>query len=202
MIENNTELAEMISTRISHDLIGNIGALAGALELMKENNNELDEGTLGIISTASHTLKARQTFFRIAFGLDTKNIEAAELQKICEDYISTVGSRMYPITLKLGDVSPELVKVFSLGVMIGAEVCIRGGHIDISVNKNNMTISVTSEYDLSASKIAVYQNILQDIRPQDNISQYVQLIYLRELLGSDVAMKIDASDKSMTLIIG
>jgi len=202
MIENNTELAEMISTRISHDLIGNIGALAGALELMKENNDELDEGTRGIINTASHTLKARQTFFRIAFGLDTKNVESAELQKICEDYLSTVGSRMYPLTLKLGEVSPQLVKMFCLGVMIGAEVCVRGGHVDISVNHNNMTISVTSEHDLSASKIAVYQNILQDIRPQDNISQYVQLIYLRELLGPDVAMKIDATDKSMTLIIG
>ncbi len=202
MINNNTELAEMISTRISHDLIGNIGALSSALELMKENNDELDEGTRSIINTATNTLKARQTFFRIAFGLDTKNIETEELKNICQDYLSTFGSRAYPLSLELLGISSSLAKFVCLSVMIGAEVCIRGGNIKVSVNQNNMTISVKSEYNLSAPKIEVYKNILQDIRPQDNISQYVQLIYLRELLGQDVAMKINATDNSLELIIG
>lgn len=202
MIENNTELAEMISTRISHDLIGNIGALSSALELMNENNGEPDADAMNIIKTASQTLKARQTFFRIAFGLDTKNIKPEELKEICENYLSTVGSRSYPLTLKLGGVSAELVKFICLSVMICAEVCVRGGNIDIEVNKNNMVLQVTSEYDLSVPKTAVYQNILKNIRPQDNISQYVQLIYLRELLGTDVDMRIETTAKSMTLIIG
>ena len=202
MINNNTELAEMISTRISHDLIGNIGALSSALELMKENNDELDEGTRSIINTATNTLKARQTFFRIAFGLDTKNIETEELKNICQDYLSTFGSRAYPLSLELLGISSSLAKFVCLSVMIGAEVCIRGGNIKVSVNQNNMTISVKSEYNLSAPKIEVYKNILQDIRPQDNISQDVQLIYLRELLGQDVAMKINATDNSLELIIG
>ena len=202
MINNNTELAEMISTRISHDLIGNIGALSSALELMKENHDELDEGTRSIINTATNTLKARQTFFRIAFGLDTKNIETEELKNICQDYLSTFGSRAYPLSLELLGISSSLAKFVCLSVMIGAEVCIRGGNIKVSVNQNNMTIGVKSEYNLSAPKIEVYKNILQDIRPQDNISQYVQLIYLRELLGQDVAMKINATDNSLELIIG
>ena len=202
MIENNTELAEMISTRISHDLIGNIGALSSALELMNENNGEPDADAMNIIKTASQTLKARQTFFRIAFGLDTKNIKPEELKEICENYLSTVGSRSYPLTLSMNGVSAELVKVLCLSVMVCAEVCVRGGNIDIAVNKNNMVLQVNSEYDLSAPKIAVYQNILNDIRPQDNISQYVQLIYLRELLGGDVDMQIEATAKTMTLVIG
>ena len=202
MIENNTELAEMISTRISHDLIGNIGALSSALELMNENNGEPDADAMNIIKTASQTLKARQTFFRIAFGLDTKTVKPEELKEICENYLSTVGSRSYPLTLHLNGASAELVKVLCLSVMICAEVCVRGGNIDIAVNKNNMVLKVSSEYELSAPKVAVYQNILRDIRPQDNISQYVQLIYLRELLGGDVDMQIEATAKTMTLVIG
>lgn len=202
MIVANTELAEMISTRISHDLIGNIGALSSALELLRESNNELDEGTLGILNTASFTLKARQTFFRIAFGLDTKSIDAQELNKICQDYLATVGSRVSPITLELNSASPDLAKLFCLCVMIGAEVCVRGGNIAISVSKNNMIIDVKSNYPLSAPKIGVYQNLLQNIIPQDNVSQYVQLIYLRELLGNDVAMRLLIDENHMQLIIG
>lgn len=202
MIVTNTELAEMISTRISHDLIGNIGALSSALELLRENNNELDEGSLDILNTASTTLKARQTFFRIAFGLDTKSIDAQELDKICQDYLASVGSRAYPLTLELNGASPDLAKFFCLCVMIGAEVCVRGGNIAISVSKKNMIIDVTSDYPLSASKIGIYQDILQNILPSDNVSQYVQLIYLRELLGNDVAMHLSSEENHMQLIIG
>jgi len=86
--------------------------------------------------------------------------------------------------------------------MIGAEVCIRGGNINIIVDKNNMIIRVKSDYNLSAGKITEYQNILNNIRPQDNVSQYVQLIYLRELLGKDVAMRLTSDDTSMELIVG
>ncbi len=202
MIKNTTELAEIISTRISHDLIGNIGALSSAIELIKENNNELDEETLKIIRTAEQTLKARQKFFRITFGLDTKSLKSEALYDICQSYLSTVGSKLYPITLELKGISAELAKFLCLGVMIGAEVCIRGGNINIVVDKNNMIIRVKSDYNLSSSKITEYQNILNNIRPQDNISQYVQLIYLRELLGKDVAMHLTSDDTSMELIVG
>lgn len=202
MIKNTTELAEIISTRISHDLIGNIGALSSAIELIKENNNELDEETLKIIRTAEQTLKARQKFFRITFGLDTKSLKSEELYDICQSYLSTVGSKLYPITLELTGISAELAKFLCLGVMIGAEVCIRGGNINIVVDQNNMIIRVKSDYNLSSSKITEYQNILNNIRPQDNISQYVQLIYLRELLGKDVAMHLTSDDTSMELIVG
>ena len=202
MIKNTTELAEIISTRISHDLIGNIGALSSAMELIKENNNELDEETFKIIQTAEQTLKARQKFFRITFGLDTKSLKSEELYDICQSYLSTVGSKPYPITLELTGISAELAKFLCLGVMIGAEVCIRGGNINIIVDKNNMIIRVKSDYNLSAGKITEYQNILNNIRPQDNVSQYVQLIYLRELLGKDVAMRLTSDDTSMELIVG
>lgn len=202
MIDYNTELAEMVCTRISHDLIGNIGALSSALELVKESGNVLDEDTTGILQTAADTLKARQSFFRIAFGLGTKNIELSQLQNICQDYLKTVGSRTTPLTLQLNGVSEELAKFVCLSVMTAAEVCIRGGNIGIAVNKNNMTITVSSEHNLSAPKIAVYQGILEGKLPADNVSQYVQLIYLRELLGSEVAMKLDADSNNMQLTIG
>lgn len=202
MIKNTIELAEIISTRISHDLIGNIGALSSAMELIKENHNELDDETLKIIQTAEHTLKSRQKFFRIAFGLDTKSIKSEELNDICRNYLSTISSKLYPIELELNGISTELAKFLCLSVMIGAEVCVRGGNITVTVDKKNMTIRVKSDYNLSATKIAEYQNILHNIRPQDNISQYVQLIYLRELLGNNVAMRLTSENTSMELIVG
>lgn len=202
MIENTTELAEIISTRISHDLIGNIGALSNAMELINEQDNCLDEETLKIIKTAAETLKARQKFFRMAFGLDTKNISLEELKEVCENYLLTLSSKMYPLQSEFRGASSELAKFLCLSVMIGAEVCIRGGNIKVAVDKNNMTISVKSDYNLSAAKIADYQNILQNMPTQENLSQYAPLVYLRELLGENVKMRISSGDTFMELVIG
>lgn len=202
MIYNNIELSEMVCTRISHDLIGNIGALSSALELLGDNNNELDADTRNIISTAAYTLKARQSFFRVAFGLATKNIENSELLDLCQNYLNTIGNRSTPLTVEMNGVTPELSKLACLSIMTAAEVCIRGGHITISINKNNMVIDVRSQYKLSQNKLDIYAGILQNIYPQDNISQYVQLIYLKEILGQEVAMRLDSGDDYMTLTVG
>ena len=45
-----TKLAEVISTRISHDLIGNIGAIGNAVEL-------LEEGDMDFLSDIKNILK-------------------------------------------------------------------------------------------------------------------------------------------------
>ena len=38
-----TELSELICTRISHDLIGSIGAVSSALELIEEDSNTANQ---------------------------------------------------------------------------------------------------------------------------------------------------------------
>lgn len=202
MLYTKTELSEIVCTRISHDLIGNIGALSGALELIKESNNTLDDDTLNILNTATTTLKARQKFFRIAYGLNTTHIEMTELLNICTDYLCTIGSRNAAIKLKTNGITPEIAKILCLCVMIGADICIRGGSIDVSVDKNNLKVDVTTDTKLAVNKISVYQQILENQKPKENISQYVQLLYLKELIGEDVATHLDYSENNMSLTIG
>lgn len=202
MLYSQTELAEIVSTRIAHDIGGNIGALGSALELIAGNNNELDEDTLKIITAAANTLKARQRFLRIAFGLNSKSTGADELKSICNDYLATLGNPSTPIKLQISSISPDIAKLVFLGVMSAADVCMRGGSVSIDLNKTNMIIAVKSDYKLITNKIAMYQDIIDGKKPEEYISQYIQFIYLREIIGTEVPMKISASENEMTLTIG
>ena len=199
---SKTELSELICTRISHDLIGNIGAISSALELIEEDNGMLDEGTKKILTTGSDPLIARQKFFRVAFGVDSQKLLPADLERLCADYLSTVCSRGNPITLKLHRVSPEISKIVCVCVMIAAELYIKGGEISISVSSDNMTVNAVSDFKLSASKIAAYQKILAGQKVEENASQYAQLYYLQSLLGYDVPLKLTSSETEIKLIIG
>ena len=102
------ELSELICTRISHDLIGNIGAVANAVELMDEDPEAIDDAK-SILSISSKVLTARLKFFRLAFGLNNTGVKTiAEITAPTEEYIATVGSRTAPIKLNFNISTPAL----------------------------------------------------------------------------------------------
>ncbi|MBR6355729.1 MAG: hypothetical protein IKR92_02635 [Alphaproteobacteria bacterium] len=198
---STTELAEIVSTRTCHDLIGNIGTLKNVLELI-EPNTPLDSDTQNLLDGVSFVLNARQKFFRMAFGLETHAATAEDLLKLCADYVSTVGTHGYPIQLNLRGASPQLSKPVCLCVMIAADVFIRSGSIDIDINKDNITVRAVTDFKFNENEIADYQKIIANQRPESNISQYAQLIYLRNVLGENVPMKLNVNANEMTLVIG
>ena len=198
---STTELAEIVSTRTCHDLIGNIGTFKNVLELL-EPETPLDKDTQDLLNNVAFLLNARQKFFRMAFGLETHAASAEELFKLCSDYVSTVGTHGYPIELSLHGATPQLSKPVCLCVMIAADVFIRSGMIDIEINKNNIIIRATTDFKFNENEIADYARIIERQRPNGNLSQYAQLIYLREVLGAEVPMKMQHEDNKMTIVIG
>ncbi len=201
MSYEKTELAEIILTRTCHDLIGNIGTLQNVLEFIGPDGG-VDAETRKLLETASYLLNARQKFFRVAFGMTTATHSTEELKELCERYISTVGTRNYPISLNFQGVSPQLSKMVCLCVMTAADIFIKGGEINIGISKDNIIIKATTDFKFQATEIKAYKTVIDGQKPNDNISQYAQLIYLRELLGEDVPMKLDATDTEFSLIIG
>ena len=134
MNKQKTFLANLVCTRISHDMVGNIGAIAAAIELATEDNHcVLDADARHILTSATDTLKTRQRFFRIAFGLDSVSTSPQELSRLCQDYLNTLGNRANKLDFECNNISPELAKIICLSLMIGAEICIKGGHIKIHI---------------------------------------------------------------------
>lgn len=199
---SKTEISELVCTRVSHDLIGSIGAISSALELIEEDGGQLEEDTKNILQTGANTLIARQKFFRVAFGLDSQKMQLNDLEVLCEEYLKTIGSRDNPIKLKLQRVSNELAKIVCVCVMIAAELYIKGGEITISVSSDNMKVHAVSDFKLAASKILAYQKILAGEKIEENVSQYAVLYYLQALLGTDVSLTLTSSETEMELVVG
>lgn len=187
-----TELPELICTRISHDLIGNIGAVANAVELMDEDPEAVDDAK-PILSISSKVLTARLKFFRLAFGLNNTGVKTiAEITAPAEEYIATVGSRTAPIKLNFNISTPALYKIVMLGIMVMSDVFIRGGELRISETVNGLTFTADSQSTLSAGKLAVMQKVLNAEMPAENPAQSAPLIYMMRLLN-DTPVKITVS---------
>ena len=174
-MEDKINISELICTRISHDLIGNIGAFANAVELLEDEDDDFIDEIKNTLKTSSEVLTARLKFFRMAFGLTNANLENIEtVKKVTEDYLQTLNLN-HPVKAD--------IKIM-LACMCAAEVIVRGGTVKVSSTRQAIIISAVSDSPLAQNKISAMQTVLEGGTPE-NISQYAPLYYLQKILNDE-----------------
>lgn len=148
----STKLSELICTRLSHDIIGNIGAVANAVELLEEGDMDFMEDIKSILKTSSGVLAARLKFFRMVFGIENGNLQnLQQVREITAAYISTVGGKIPP-SLQFSLEDTRYAKAAMLAVMIAADMLIKGGTVCVRQLQNGVEISVAAEDRVSDDK--------------------------------------------------
>ncbi len=68
MNDPNLELAQLLCTRLCHDLAGPVGAVAAGVELIGGDPSQVDAETLGLIGNSSAAASLKLKFMRGALG--------------------------------------------------------------------------------------------------------------------------------------
>ena len=182
MSDSNALIADLVCTRISHDLIGNIGAVANAVELLEEGDMDFMDDIRSILKTSSSVLNARLKFFRMAFGLDNANTaDLRTVATVCENYLQSLGSPDTPINLSFGLDNPRYAKAVMLGIMIVADTLIRGGKINVLAHEGKVVVMPDKNARFSEDKAAKIRELVQDGKLENN-AQFAPLFYLLSLL--------------------
>lgn len=200
MSNSNVYLSELIATRLSHDLIGNIGAVSNAVELLNEGDEDDKEDISNILNFSSKVLSKRLKFFRLCFGLSNAAVKSLdELITVSNDYLSTLGNPNFPIVADFKISTPKVYKLVMPAVMMMADTIIKGGKITITETEEALLIQPSSPATLNQTKFDNINYILNGGKPEENPSSYAPLIYLLEYLkGSGVQVQLN----NQTLVIG
>ena len=189
-MNTNIYISEIVATRLSHDLIGNIGAVANAVELLNEGDEDDREDIGNILNFSSKVLSRRLKFFRLCFGMSNAAVKTTEeLATVMQDYLLTLGNPNLPTTLALEIGTPKIYKLVMPAVMM------------MAVKQTDDALLVTAESDapLNKAKLANIARVLDGGEAEENISSYAPLYYLLAYLGdSGVAVRLDGQ----TLVIG
>ena len=156
-------VTELICTRLSHDIVGNIGAVSNAVELLEEGDMDFIEDIKSILKASSQTLASRLKFFRMVFGLSNANLEdAAVVEKTAKDYLLTIGNKDFPVNLEFNIGTKSLRKQALLMVMIMADALIRGGKLEVFEKDGKVISRIEATAKVSADKLEKIHNILVD----------------------------------------
>jgi len=108
MGDTDLELAQLLCTRLCHDLAGPVGAVAAGVELIGDDPAQVDAETLGLIGSSSAAASAKLKFLRVALGAAAGG--AGDPKALLEGYLEATA----------GPAGKPQIKWPAFAVMVGA----------------------------------------------------------------------------------
>jgi len=144
MIETKPQIAELVGSRICHDLISPIGAINNGMELLTMSGIA-NSPEMALISESVDAANARIRFFRIAYGTPSNNqvLGRAEVMSILRDMMR--GSRTELHWEPAEDLPRAEVQIAFLAIQCAEQAVPYGGRIGLRRFGNMWEITVTSE---------------------------------------------------------
>jgi histidine phosphotransferase ChpT len=195
-------LAEMISTRLCHDLTGPIGALSNGAEFLADEDFTMQGQAVELISQSAEQAVNRLQFYRSAYGRINHQGEAilSDIKRLIVKFFQ--GSKIsldWPDSLTDAldiPVSRKLGRLLQNMVMIASSVLIRGGIISIRIQQqDNQKILAVSASGLAIKWDPEHQQVLEGSIGIEQVQPAtVQLYYtlkLAEELNTDLSVTVD-----------
>ena len=134
-------MAELLCTRLCHDLTGPIGAVNNGAEFLNEEGFNLQGQAVELITSSAFSAVTRLQFYRMCYGKVRDHGEAnlAEKQKIAADLFSDskitldwpddhADAVSVSISLKMSRLIFNLLIVASASLIRGGTIAVRIGH--------------------------------------------------------------------------
>lgn len=139
------ELAALISSRICHDVISPVGAIANGLEMLDEEQDEaMRELTMDLIRKSARQASAKLQFARIAFGAAGSagaEIDLRDAERVARDFVHGKHSLAWqgpPVTLP-----KNMVKLLLNLVALGVVALPRGGTVNVEITGEAPAVAFT-----------------------------------------------------------
>ena len=149
---DDVKLAQLMASRLCHDLVGPLGAVSAGLELAgaAADGGEVDADALALAAKSAGQLTAKLTFLRVAFGAGSGSgdpvLEARGLsEKLLANTPVVLDWGLAPGVGGDGGKAEILAKLALNMVLIGAEALARGGRLSVRLTSGEGGTAPTLE---------------------------------------------------------
>ncbi|MBN8827786.1 MAG: hypothetical protein J0H68_03685 [Sphingobacteriia bacterium] len=200
------ELAELLQSRIFHDLSGPIGALSNGAEFLREGRNDVVQKAIELMEMSSAQAVARVQYYKMAYGYLPLNAESnvGRLQTAIANYFKNSKTN---IEWHTNDTRSEDIKITNgtgkillVLTLIAANMLIYGGTLEVHLNQNNENFEFTLK-GTSANGIKVDRDTVQIIGERNldlmfNSQNVVSLYALKqcERMNANLSMEFTTNE--------
>ncbi len=189
-------LAELISSRICHDLISPVGAIGNGLELMGELGGTSPE--LALVGQSARSAQAKLKFFRVAFGAgSTAQIGGPEAQRVAEEMFAP-GRVSIAFSSGWGARERRLVKLFYLLLLCVESSLPRGGKMQCAPTESGWKIEVEGVPVAAVSDL--WRHVTDGQNGMDMDAKTIQFLLARQaMLAQGITLSLARTDTRLRL---
>lgn len=138
---NETKLAEMLCTRLCHDLTGPIGAVNNGAEFLSEEGFDMQNEAMQLVMNSAHEAVNRLQFYRQAYGRvgDMGEASLSDKKQLAETFFSSTKVKLdWPDahTDASGiSISQKMAKLILNLLIIAGNALIKGGTVSVRLSE-------------------------------------------------------------------
>jgi histidine phosphotransferase ChpT len=145
---SQTDLAAMLCSRLCHDMLSPVGALANGLELLAdEQDPEMRARCMELLEQSARISTDKLKFFRLAFGAAGGFGEAIPIDE-ARSVIDALAADNKRIAINWAIAEPSLpkpaVKVLLNLAQIALDSLVRGGTLDIGAERRDGAVEIVT----------------------------------------------------------
>ncbi|MCK0129144.1 histidine phosphotransferase family protein [Erythrobacter sp. F6033] len=204
---SQTDLASMLCSRLCHDMLSPVGALANGLELLAdEQDPEMRARCVELLEQSAKISTDKLKFFRLAFGAAGgfgENVPVEEAQ----DVVNALASDAKRVELNWAIAESSLpkpaVKVMLNLSQIALDALVRGGTLDIGAEKRDGNVEIVAR--ATGPKIAFDETIgkaLQGELSEADISSRTAAAHMIALLAEETGGGLQYAVTDEALVLG
>lgn len=195
-------VAELLTSRLCHDLVGPIGAVGNGLELLSDDEFGMAEDAMKLTTSSARQASHILQFFRLAYGMAGARVGAdySQLRDLSAALLEPSRTKLEWMTVQAPDGAPDgLAKVLLNMVALGHEALPRGGRLKVEIARAGDAIEarVTAEgqdaHLRPESLAGLGNNVnLDEMTPRGVHGYFTRLVAKR--LGSDLTIETPGPD--------
>ncbi len=207
---NHTRIAQLMCSKVCHDLITPVGAITNSMEIMQENTPEIDEELLLLALQSANNASKKLVYYRAAFGFSGVQLidSPVKLQDMLAQYLMTHKINLeftHHIAQENITVLHSNIRIILNIVGIMAECAPYGGKMQIAVDLSNQKQEIKFHLKGNLVKIktdnqsALQGNLDDTLVTSSSIQSFLAGIYIQE--NTYNITSLDSSKENFTMIL-
>ena len=145
---SQTDLAAMLCSRLCHDMLSPVGALANGLELLAEEQDpEMRARCMELLEQSAKISTDKLKFFRLAFGAAGGFGEAIPIDE-AQSVINALAADAKRVEINWAIAEPSLpkpaIKVLLNLAQIALDALVRGGTLDMGAERRDGAVEIVA----------------------------------------------------------
>jgi histidine phosphotransferase ChpT len=202
-ISIDLRVAELLSSRLCHDLVGPIGAVSNGMELMEDEEFGTSDDALRLASNSARQAADTLQFYRLAYGMAGARLgsDLSELRDLAAGYLTKSKAALDWQAVSVPEGAPDgLGKLLLNMIALADEMLPRGGSLSINLapsSSGGIDASVTASGEGAGLREDTEPALAQDVSVDDLTPRNVQGYFTRLLArraGSDLVIDTSTPD--------